>query len=70
MLEKYDGNLDHCPAFLMQRGLYVEEHPDLFIEETTLIRFVISLLTGHAEEWATVLWMDDSPLLDSARDVH
>uniref|UniRef100_A0A3B3SLN6 DUF4939 domain-containing protein n=1 Tax=Paramormyrops kingsleyae TaxID=1676925 RepID=A0A3B3SLN6_9TELE len=64
MPEKYDGNPDHCQAFLMQCELYVEEHPDRF-EETARVRFVISLLTGHAREWATALWMDDSPLLDS-----
>uniref|UniRef100_A0A3B3SA72 CCHC-type domain-containing protein n=1 Tax=Paramormyrops kingsleyae TaxID=1676925 RepID=A0A3B3SA72_9TELE len=68
MPEKYDGNPDHCQAFLMQCGLYVEEHPERFVEETAKVRFVISLLTGCARDWATALWMDDSPLLDSARD--
>uniref|UniRef100_A0A3B3SGE7 ribonuclease H n=1 Tax=Paramormyrops kingsleyae TaxID=1676925 RepID=A0A3B3SGE7_9TELE len=53
--EKYDGNLDHC-----------QEHPDRFWEDTARIQFVISLLTGRACEWATALWLDDSPLLDSA----
>lgn len=46
MSEKYDGNPDHCNGFLMLCGLYVEEHPDRFIEDTAKVRFVISLLTG------------------------
>lgn len=66
--EKYDGNPDYCQAFLIQCGLYIEEHPERFVEETARVRFVISLLTGQAHDWGTALWMDDSSLLDSAWD--
>lgn len=66
--DKYDGNPDQCRAFLMQCGLYIEEHPERFQEETARIRFVISLLTRRARDWVTVLWTDDSPLLESARN--
>lgn len=52
----------------MQCGLYIEEHPERFVEDTVKVHFVISLLTGQARDWVTTLWMDDSPLLDSARD--
>ncbi|XP_048846074.1 lysophosphatidic acid receptor 5-like [Brienomyrus brachyistius] len=34
MPDKYDGNTDHCQAFLMQCRLYIEEHPEHFTEET------------------------------------
>lgn len=68
MPEKYDGNPDHCRAFLKQCGLYIEEHPKRFTDETARIRFVISLLTDHTRDWATALWTDNSPLLESARD--
>nr|XP_023669304.1 uncharacterized protein LOC111844764 [Paramormyrops kingsleyae] len=68
MPEKYDGNPDHCQAFLMQCGLFIEEHPEHFTDETARVRFVSSLLTGRSRDWATALWMDDSPLLDSARE--
>lgn len=62
LLEKYDGNPNHCQAVLMQCGLYVEEHPECFQEEIAWVRLVISLLTERTCEWATTLWLDDSPL--------
>uniref|UniRef100_A0A3B3RW46 DUF4939 domain-containing protein n=1 Tax=Paramormyrops kingsleyae TaxID=1676925 RepID=A0A3B3RW46_9TELE len=68
--EKYDGNPDNCKGFLMQCGLYVEEHPDEFRNPGAEVRFILSLLTGRAREWATALWADDSPLLNSGREFH
>lgn len=38
MLEMYDGNSDQCQAFLIQCGLYIEEHPESFTEETARVR--------------------------------
>lgn len=67
MSEKHDGNPDHCNAFLMQCGLYVEEHPEHFVEDTPRVCFLISLLTGRARDWETSLWTNNGPLLDSAR---
>uniref|UniRef100_A0A3B3RDY6 DUF4939 domain-containing protein n=1 Tax=Paramormyrops kingsleyae TaxID=1676925 RepID=A0A3B3RDY6_9TELE len=63
MPEKYDGNPDQCRAFLMQCELYTDEHPERFVDDSAHIRFVISLLTGRARDWATELWTDESPLL-------
>lgn len=53
MLDKCEGNTDHCKAC----GLYIEEHPDRLIA-----------ITGHAHDWATALWVDDSPYSESAWD--
>uniref|UniRef100_A0A3B3SSH1 DUF4939 domain-containing protein n=1 Tax=Paramormyrops kingsleyae TaxID=1676925 RepID=A0A3B3SSH1_9TELE len=61
--ERYDGNPDQCKGFLMQVGMYVEEHPEMFTSPSAEVRFTVSLLTGRAREWATALWMDSSPLL-------
>lgn len=30
MAERYEGNPDHCQAFLMQCGLYIKEHLERF----------------------------------------
>uniref|UniRef100_A0A3B3RNW5 DUF4939 domain-containing protein n=1 Tax=Paramormyrops kingsleyae TaxID=1676925 RepID=A0A3B3RNW5_9TELE len=68
MSEKYDSNPNQCQAFLMQCRVFIEEHPERFLDETARVQFVISLLTGCAWDWATALWMDDSPLPDSARE--
>uniref|UniRef100_A0A3B3R1X0 ribonuclease H n=1 Tax=Paramormyrops kingsleyae TaxID=1676925 RepID=A0A3B3R1X0_9TELE len=68
--ERYDGNPDRCRGFLMQCGIYVEEHPDMFRSPGAEVRFTISLLTGRAQEWATALWADNSSLLDSGREFH
>uniref|UniRef100_A0A3B3R8F7 DUF4939 domain-containing protein n=1 Tax=Paramormyrops kingsleyae TaxID=1676925 RepID=A0A3B3R8F7_9TELE len=70
MPERYDGNPDQCRGFLMQCGIYVEEHPEMFRTLGAEVRFTISLLTGRAREWATALWADDSPLLTSGREFH
>uniref|UniRef100_A0A3B3SD02 DUF4939 domain-containing protein n=1 Tax=Paramormyrops kingsleyae TaxID=1676925 RepID=A0A3B3SD02_9TELE len=70
MPERYDGNPDQCKGFMMQCGLYVEEHPEQFRHPGAEVRFTISLLTGQAREWATALWVENSPLLLSAREFH
>uniref|UniRef100_A0A3B3SNT5 Chromo domain-containing protein n=1 Tax=Paramormyrops kingsleyae TaxID=1676925 RepID=A0A3B3SNT5_9TELE len=70
MPERYDGNPDQCRGFLMQCGFYVEEHPEMFRSPGAEVRFTISLFTGRAREWATALWTDSSPLLDSGREFH
>uniref|UniRef100_A0A3B3RN94 DUF4939 domain-containing protein n=1 Tax=Paramormyrops kingsleyae TaxID=1676925 RepID=A0A3B3RN94_9TELE len=63
--ERYDGNPNQCRGFLMQVGIYVEEHPEMFTTPGAEVRFTISLLTGRAREWA-----DCSPLLGSGREFH
>uniref|UniRef100_A0A3B3SFD0 DUF4939 domain-containing protein n=1 Tax=Paramormyrops kingsleyae TaxID=1676925 RepID=A0A3B3SFD0_9TELE len=68
--ERYDGNPDQCRGFLMQVGIYVEEHPEMFTAPGAEVRFTISLLTGRAHEWATALWTDQSPLLHSGGEFH
>lgn len=50
LLEQYDGNPDNCCGFLMQCGIYVKEHPEMFRTQAAEGRFVISLLTGCARE--------------------
>uniref|UniRef100_A0A3B3SBH5 Gypsy retrotransposon integrase-like protein 1 n=1 Tax=Paramormyrops kingsleyae TaxID=1676925 RepID=A0A3B3SBH5_9TELE len=68
--ERYDGDPDQCRGFLMQVGLYVEEHPEMFTTSGAEVRFTISLLTGRAREWATALWTDQSPLIRSGGEFH
>uniref|UniRef100_A0A3B3RUV1 DUF4939 domain-containing protein n=1 Tax=Paramormyrops kingsleyae TaxID=1676925 RepID=A0A3B3RUV1_9TELE len=70
MPEWYDGDPDQCKGFLMQCGIYVEEHPEMFTTPGAEVRFTLSLLTGRAREWATALWVEDSPLLQSGRERH
>uniref|UniRef100_A0A3B3R3C0 DUF4939 domain-containing protein n=1 Tax=Paramormyrops kingsleyae TaxID=1676925 RepID=A0A3B3R3C0_9TELE len=36
--------------------------------DSTEVRFTISLLSGRAREWATALWTDNSPLLQSSSE--
>uniref|UniRef100_A0A3B3SN74 DUF4939 domain-containing protein n=1 Tax=Paramormyrops kingsleyae TaxID=1676925 RepID=A0A3B3SN74_9TELE len=68
--ERYDGNPDQYRGFLMQVGIYVQEHPEMFTTSGAEVRFTISLLTGRAREWATALWSDSSPLLRSGSEFH
>lgn len=50
MPDQYNGNPDHCQAFIMQCGIFIEEHSERLVEETVRVRFVISLLTGQASD--------------------
>lgn len=68
--ERYDGNPDQCRGFLMQIGIYVEMHLEMFTAPGAEVRFTLSLLTGRAREWATALWMDSSSLLRSVGEFH
>ncbi|KAL7884792.1 hypothetical protein AOLI_G00075620 [Acnodon oligacanthus] len=65
--ERYDGSPDLCQGFLMQCSMFIEHHPEQFLKEIDKVHFVISLLTGKANTWASALWTQNSDILKSER---
>lgn len=63
--DKYDGIPSKCRGFLLQCSLYLAHQMGALTTERSKVATVISLLTGQALEWATVVWERGEKELDS-----
>ncbi|KAI5630169.1 nephrocystin-4-like, partial [Silurus asotus] len=61
----FSGNTAECRGFLFQVSLYIEMQPQRFPSERARVAFLISLLTGRALAWASMLWSVESPAITS-----
>ncbi|KAK3507422.1 hypothetical protein QTP70_020386 [Hemibagrus guttatus] len=60
--DKFDGSADRCRGFLRQCGVFFSHQPGMYSEDGTKCAFLLSLFTGKALEWASVVW-DADPLI-------
>lgn len=59
LLEKFDGSAEGCHDFLWQCNNFFSQQPEIYREENTSCAFLLSLLTGKALDWVSVVWDHD-----------
>ncbi|KAK3545501.1 hypothetical protein QTP70_007733 [Hemibagrus guttatus] len=63
--EKFNGSADRCRGFLRQCEVFFSHQPGMYHEERT--KFLMSLLTDRALEWASAVW-DADPQIKASYD--
>lgn len=53
---------EDCSRFTLQCSLYFEMQSHQFINDCAQVAFVMSLLSGHALQWAQSLWNSTAPI--------
>uniref|UniRef100_A0A8C8UG22 DUF4939 domain-containing protein n=1 Tax=Peromyscus maniculatus bairdii TaxID=230844 RepID=A0A8C8UG22_PERMB len=64
---KFDGENSRLPEFLVQTMSYMIVHDDFFCNDAMKVAFMISLLTGEAEEWVVPYIEMDNPVISDYR---
>lgn len=59
----FDGETSRLPEFVVQTTSYMLVNENRFCNDAMKVAFLISLLTGEAEEWVVPYIEMDSPLL-------
>ncbi len=57
----YSGEPQQCRSFLAKCSLYISLQPSSFPTEESKIAFVITLLSGRAALWGTIVWEQKLP---------
>lgn len=65
--ETFNGENARLPQFLVQTASYMLVNEDRFCNDAMKVAFLISLLTGEAEEWVVPYIETDSPILGDYR---
>jgi hypothetical protein len=63
MPKKFDGTRPKFRGFVSQVRLIIQLHPRRYLDDTTRVRFVGTLLTGIAAAWFVPILETSSPLL-------
>ena len=66
--ELFSGDSGDVRGFLTKCSLHFELNSAAFPTERTRVAYIISLLCGRAEAWATMEWRQRSPICDSVND--
>jgi hypothetical protein len=61
--EKFDGTCPKFWGFVSQVRVIMQLHPRRYLDDTTRVGFVGTLLTGTAAAWFTPILETSSPLL-------
>jgi hypothetical protein len=61
--EKFDGTRPKFRGFVSQVPLIIQLHPRHYLDDTTRVRFVGTLLTGTTAAWFVPILETSSPLL-------
>ena len=64
-LERFSGDSCNCRGFLTQCRLHFEFLPASFISDRAKVTFIVSLLTGRAQAWATAEFSRKSVVCDA-----
>lgn len=67
LLEKFDGSADCCRGFIHQCAKFFAHQPELYSDDATKCTFMLSLFTGRALDWASVVWYTD-PQVKTSED--
>ncbi|XP_066105956.1 protein LDOC1-like [Saccopteryx bilineata] len=65
--EKFNGESSRLPEFIVQTTSYMLVNENRFCNDAMKVAFLISLLTGEAEEWVVPHIEMDSPILSDYR---
>ena len=65
--ETFDGESSRLPEFIVQTASYMLVNENRFCNDAMKVAFLISLLTGEAEEWVVPYIEMDSPILGDYR---
>ncbi|XP_066213157.1 protein LDOC1 [Saccopteryx leptura] len=65
--EKFNGESSRLPEFIVQTASYMLVNENRFCNDAMKVAFLISLLTGEAEEWVVPHIEMDSPILSDYR---
>ncbi len=63
----YSGEPQLCRSFLAKCSLYISLQPSSFPTEESKVAFVITLLSGRAASWGTIVWEQRLPCCVSFR---
>ncbi|KAK1805337.1 hypothetical protein P4O66_019674 [Electrophorus voltai] len=66
--ECYAGEVEGCRGFLLQCSLAFEQQPSRFPKERAKVVYIISLLTGQALTWATLVWEHQTDVCSTAAE--
>uniref|UniRef100_A0A8I3W6G9 LDOC1 regulator of NFKB signaling n=1 Tax=Callithrix jacchus TaxID=9483 RepID=A0A8I3W6G9_CALJA len=61
--ETFNGESSRLPEFIVQTASYMLVNENRFCNDAMKVAFLISLLTGEAEEWVVPYIEMDSPIL-------
>ncbi len=67
--ESYTGEPNYCRAFLTRCSMHFSLQPRTFNNERAKVAFVLTLLTGRAALWGTVVWENQDPCCASFQDL-
>ncbi|XP_004781624.1 protein LDOC1 [Mustela nigripes] len=65
--ETFSGESSRLPEFIVQTASYMLVNENRFCNDAMKVAFLISLLTGEAEEWVVPYIEMDSPILGDYR---
>ena len=63
--ESYSGEPSYCRAFLTKCSMFFALQPQTFCTEDSKVAFVLTLLSGRAALWGTVVWENHRSCCDS-----
>ncbi|XP_036030653.1 protein LDOC1 [Onychomys torridus] len=64
---RFDGENARLPEFIVQTMSYMIVNDDYFCNDAMKVAFMISLLTGEAEEWVVPYIEMDNPIISDYR---
>lgn len=65
--EKFHGESSRLPEFIVQTTSYMLVNENRFCNDAMKVAFLISLLSGEAEEWVLPYIETDSPIISNYR---
>ena len=63
--EPYSGETGTASGFILRCSLVFDQQPSRYPTDRSRIAYTINLLRGRAAKWATAVWEQQSPILES-----